>query len=41
MDVSHHLITKLLGKETHRLADLEAAQENQQADAASGGAPVG
>jgi len=40
-DVSHHLITKLLGKETHRLADLEAAQENQQADAASGGAPVG
>src|SRR5215468_6804458 len=26
-DVSHHLVTKLLGKETHRLADLEAARE--------------
>jgi ferritin-like protein len=24
--VSHHLVTKLLGQETHRLADLEAAQ---------------
>jgi ferritin-like protein len=30
--VSHHLVTKLLGQETHRLADLEAAQ-------ASGGPP--
>jgi len=29
-DVSHHLITKLLGKETHRLADLEAAQETSR-----------
>ena len=25
--VSHHLVTKLLGHEAHRLADLEAAQE--------------
>src|SRR5215470_18798150 len=25
--VSHHLVTKLLGQETHRLADVEAAQE--------------
>ncbi len=25
-DISHHLVTKLLDKETHRLADLEAAQ---------------
>jgi len=25
-NVSHHLVTKLLGQETHRLADLEAAQ---------------
>jgi len=24
--VNHHLVTKLLGQETHRLADLEAAQ---------------
>jgi ferritin-like protein len=24
--VSHHLVTRLLGQETHRLADLEAAQ---------------
>jgi ferritin-like protein len=24
--VGHHLVTKLLGQETHRLADLEAAQ---------------
>jgi ferritin-like protein len=25
-DVSHHLVTKLLGQESHRLADLDAAQ---------------